>query len=217
MKLIVARRPAATWAYCAELVREKYAKNFNAEVNPNPDAFVAGHSGVIAADTVSACAGITFGSDKPFFSERYLDGDIGAEIERMFGLRPDRQRIVEVGPLASRQDGAGKEIIRLTPVLTWCLGMRYILCTATEPLIKLFHLLKIPFSPLQAASRDRLLPAERERWGSYYDARPVVGVIPLNGIASLFSDITGRYSFTDPEVTVIENRAPRHVGAASEG
>jgi len=212
MKLIVARRPAATWNYCVELVRERYANEFGAEVNPNPDAFVAGHSGVVAADTVSACAGVTFGSDKPFFSERYLDEDVGSEIERIYGARPERQRIVEIGPLASRQGGAGKEIIRLTPVLMWCLGHRYILCTVTEVLTKVFHTLKIPFSPLQAASLDRLSPAERERWGSYYESRPVTGIIPLNGIASLFTDITGRYAFTDPEVTVLEHRAPMHIG-----
>lgn len=217
MKLMVARRPAAIWAYCVELVREKYSKNFGAEVSPDPDAFVAGHSGVAAPDTVSACAGITFGSEKPFFSERYLDGDISSEIERIFGTRPDRQRIVEVGALASRRDGAGKEIIRLTPVLTWCLGMQYILCTATEPLTRLFQALKVPFTPLQLASGDRLSLAERQRWGSYYETRPAVGVIPLNGIASLFCDITGRYAFTDPEVTVLEHRALRQVSMASEG
>ena len=217
MKLIIARRSAAVWTYCVELVREKYARNFGAEVNPSPDAFIAVHAGGTTSDTVSACAGVTFGSDKPFFSERYLDRDIGHEIEGMFGMRSERQWIGEIGPLASRQDGAGKEIIRLTPVLMWCLGMRYILCTATEPLTKLFRVLKIPFSALHAASGDRLSPAERARWGTYYDARPVVGVIPLNGIATLFSDITGRYAFADPEVTVLENRAPRHIGVAPEG
>lgn len=217
MKLILVRRPAAMWTYCVDLVRETYARSFGAAVDPNPDAFVAGYSGPAAADAISACAGLSFGSDRPFFSERYLDDEIAAEIERVFGARPDRQRVVEVGPLASRRGGAGKEIIRLTPVITWCLGMRYLVCTATAPLIGVFRHLRIPFSALRPASRDRLAPAERDRWGSYYDTDPVVGVIPLDGIAALFSDTTGRYAFTDPEITLLDDRAARAAGVATGG
>lgn len=210
MQLSLVRRPTEAWGSCVELVREQYASSFGADVEPNPDAFVVGRSSATPANSeiIAACAGIMFASGKRFFSERYLDDPIEKHVERLFGTKPERQRIVEIGPLASRKGGSGKEIIRLTPMIMWCLSMQYIMCTATGPLIETFQYLKIPFSPLKVASRNRLAAAERDRWGSYYDSRPVVGVIPLNGIASLFSDTTGRYAFADPVITLLDERAP---------
>jgi hypothetical protein len=190
------------------LVRARYASSFDADVEPNPDAFVVSHED--ATSEITACTGLTFASEAPLFSERYLDDPIESYIGRLFGATPDRQRVVEVGALASRRHGSGKELIRLASVITWCLGMQYVLCTATDQLISLFRYLKIPFAPLRAASRDRLAATQRERWGRYYDTKPVVGVIPLSGIASLISDTTGRYSFADPVVTLIDARTSRH-------
>jgi hypothetical protein len=217
MKLSLARRPTEAWKSCVQLVRQRYTASFDAEVHPNPDAFVAGYSDTISAFSkdISACAGLTFASGAPFFSERYLDDRIEDCVEQLSGVRPDRQRIVEIGQLASRHDGSGKEIIRMAPVMMWCLGMQYIMCTATTPLISIFQKMRIPFAPLQVASRDRLSTAEREQWGSYYDENPIVGVIPLDQIAPLFSDTTGRCAFADPVITLLDARTPRH-GLAQE-
>lgn len=217
MKLSLARRPTEAWKSCVQLVRQRYAASFDAEVHPDPDAFVVGYSDTTSAfsDGISACAGITFASRASFFSERYLDDRIENCVERLSGVKSDRQRIVEIGQLASRHDGSGQEIIRMVPVMMWCLGMQYIMCTATTAVVGFLQKMKIPFAPLQAASRDRLSAAERERWGSYYDESPVVGVIPLNQIAPLFSDTTGRCAFADPVITLLDARKPRH-GLAKE-
>lgn len=218
MKLSLARRSTEAWESCVQLVRQRYATSFDAQVHPDPDAFMVGYSDTTSArsNDIAACAGLTFASNASFFSERYLDARIEDCIQGLTGVKPDRQRIVEIGQLASKHNGSGKEIIRTAPVMMWCLGMHYIMCTATRSLIGTFQNLKIPFAPLQAASRDRLSAAERERWGSYYDEQPVVGVIPLNQIASLFSDTTGRYAFADPVITLLDPRPHRHVGVHLE-
>jgi hypothetical protein len=216
MKFILARRSTTLWTRCVDFVRDRYAKAFEAEINPSPDAFVACYSGTAVIEGISACAGVTFGCDKPFFSEQYLDEKIDVLVEREFGGRPERRRLIEIGALASRHDGSGKEIIQLLPVMTWCLGMQYVLCTATGQLCKLFQDLKVPFMPLQAASQDRLPEAERERWGRYYSTGPVVGVVPLNRIAELFTSATGRYAFAAPEITLLDKRTPCPIKQARE-
>lgn len=126
-----------------ELAREIYHKAYEATVLPTPDAFIVaepiGGTGARAAqdgDPLLACAGLTFGTDKPLFSEHYLDRGIETEIERRFKTRPDRRRVVEVGALATRRRSVGGEIIRATPIVAWCLGMEYILCTVTTGLTK---------------------------------------------------------------------------------
>ncbi|QRN98750.1 thermostable hemolysin [Archangium violaceum] len=188
-----------------ELVREKYASSYGADVMPRPDAFLAGFmdENPGTPHKVDACAGLTFGSDRPFFSERYLDESVESAITRRFGVAPDRKRIVEVGSLASGKGGAGSEIIRLTPLVTWCLGMQYILCTATLALATTLARLSIPFTPIQAAEISRLDPSEQSQWGTYYESGPKAGVISLKDIAALFANSTGRYSFADPEVTLL--------------
>lgn len=211
MKLSIIRRTSETWSTCVTLVQERYAAAFGAEVAPDPDAFLTGR---VLSDTgsmqLAACAGLTFGSARPFFSERYLDDKIEVLIGQRLGTSPDRQRIVEVGALAGGAAGSGKELIRVTPVISWCLGMQYIFCTATQPLTKTFNRLQIPFIPLCQASKSRLDPKDQERWGKYYENEPWAGVIPLTDIAPLFADATGRYSFSDPEITLLGDRHPHN-------
>ncbi|PTL81304.1 thermostable hemolysin [Vitiosangium sp. GDMCC 1.1324] len=205
MRISLIRRSSELWNPCVELVRQKYASSYGADVMPRPDAFLAGFMDETPGGSlkVDACAGLTFGSERPFFSERYLDETVEAAISRVSGVQADRRRIIEVGALASGKGGAGSEIIRLTPLVTWCLGMQYILCTATAALVTVFSRLSIPFTPIQAAERERLDPSDQDRWGSYYESGPRTGVISLKDIALLFANSTGRYSFADPEVTLL--------------
>jgi hypothetical protein len=204
MKITLVRETSELWSACIQLVRERYAVSFGADVMPRPHAFLAGCiPGSRAGGEVVACAGVTFASSRPFFSERYLDEPVERVIEGRVGERPKREHIVEIGSLASAVPGAGSEIIRFTPVFIWWLGMQYILCTSTATLSSTLKRLHIPFTALGSAEAERLEPAERGRWGGYYESRPSVGVIPLNKIGSLFEHATGRYSFADPEVTLL--------------
>ena len=202
MRIKLSRPKTPLWRACVDLVRKRYATEFGADVEPSPDAFLAVCSPE-SDQVVAACAGITFASSRPLFSEKYLDEPIEQAIGRKFGAEPARARIVEVGSLASAVQGAGSELMRFTPLFVWCLGMEYILCTSTSTLSGALKRLNIPFTPLQAAERGRLESAQQSRWGSYYEAAPCAGVIPLNGLAALFANATGRYSFFDPEMTLL--------------
>ncbi|MEO6602232.1 MAG: thermostable hemolysin [Polyangiaceae bacterium] len=171
---------------------------------PRPHAFLAGCiPGPCGGSEVVACAGLTFASTRPFFSERYLDEPVETAIEKRIGSRPQREQIVEIGSLASGVPGLGSEIIRFTPVFVWSLGMQYILCTSTASLSLALQRLHIPFTALGSAEAERLDPSERGRWGGYYESGPRVGVIPLNKIGTLFEHATGRYSFADSGATLL--------------
>lgn len=211
MEVSLARPSCEMWISCVNLVRARYASAFAADVSPNPDAFLAGSVASDAApSSVIACMGLTFGSQKQFFSERYLDDNLETSIRQHFGKEPDRHRIVEVGALAADALGSGHELVRVAPLILWCMGMHYALCTATVNLRRKFHQLKIPFVPFGSASKTRLTPSEQDRWGRYYDTQPLTGVVPLNDIASLFSDYIGRYAFADPQVTLLSDHRPEH-------
>jgi len=119
----------------------------SAEVAPDPDAFLTGR---VLSDTgsmqLAACAGLTFGSPRP--SSPNDIWTIKSKCSSGSGWAPR-----PIGGASwrwarwPRRGGSGKELIRVTPVVSWCLGMQYIFCTATQPLTKTFNRLQIPFIP----------------------------------------------------------------------
>ncbi|MGW4891635.1 thermostable hemolysin [Kitasatospora sp. NPDC004240] len=212
MKIALARRGSPAWHSSTDVVRDVYGRWYGAEVHSEPDCFLVAHeeaareaseeSSGAAEDRSTrsplAVAGLTFGSaDRPFFSERYLDGPLERRLRDLSGGAVDRERIVEVGSLASRVSRTGLELIRLTPIVAWCLGMEYILCTATRQLTATFARVGIEFVPYAPADPGVLDAEERACWGSYYEQAPQVGVIPLNALHRLFTEMTGRYSLLD--------------------
>ncbi|GAA2149814.1 thermostable hemolysin [Kitasatospora kazusensis] len=199
LKISIARRRSAPWLAAADLVRKTYARTYEAQVMPDPDRFIVGQ----LEGNVIACAGLAPGTGGSFFSERYLDAPIDAVLEQRFGVPVDRDRVIEVGALASCCRGSGQEMIKITPVIAWTLGMEYILCTATAGLREALDSAGIDFAPLGDAEPDGLEPGERLAWGSYYEQKPQVGVISLRVLSTLFADATGKYAFLDPEVTLL--------------
>ncbi|WP_441245313.1 thermostable hemolysin [Kitasatospora sp. McL0602] len=201
MKIRVAQRNSRLWLGATRLARQIYSHAYGAEIRPSPDSFIVAHSDPWAEDGtgISSCVGISRASDGRFFSERYLDDPIDVVISKQFGETVPRERIVEVGALASKERGAGQEMIRITPVVSWFMGMEYILCTTTRALRDALERSDITFTPLDDADPVVLGPEERRAWGTYYDQEPQVGVISLRGVSSLFAEMTGRYAFIEPE------------------
>jgi hypothetical protein len=201
VKIRVAQRNSPLWTGAGHLARQIYSRAYGAEINPSPDNFIVAHQDRWSADGdgLSACVGITRADDRPFFSERYLDAPIDVVIGRQFGDTVDRSRVVEVGALAGRERGAGQEMVRITPVISWYMGMEYILCTTTVALRRVLERAEIAFVPIDDADPVVLDAAERRAWGTYYDQEPQVGVISLRNVSGLFAEMTGRYSFLEPE------------------
>ncbi|GAA2309064.1 thermostable hemolysin [Streptomyces caniferus] len=215
MQIDLAHRATSAWLDAADLAREVYAQAYGAEVAPRPDSFIVARpacGGAAEPCPPLACAGLTFGRDQELFSERYLDTGIEDAALAHLGVTVDRRRVVEVGALATRRASVGRELIRATPIISWCLGMEYILCTVTRSLITMLGRTGICFVPFGPADPGRLSPDEAARWGSYYDHEPQVGVIALNALDRLFSDTTGRYSVTDLQLSISAMEVAGHAG-----
>ncbi|MCZ1012488.1 thermostable hemolysin [Streptomyces lydicus] len=215
MQIDLAHRATSAWLDAADLAREVYAQAYGADVAPRPDSFIVARpacGGAAEPCPPLACAGLTFGREQELFSERYLDTGVEAAVLAHLGVTVDRRRVVEVGALATRRVSVGRELIRATPIISWCLGMEYILCTVTRSLITTLGRTGICFVPFGPADPGRLSPDEAARWGSYYDHQPQVGVIALNALDRLFSDTTGRYSVTDLQLSISAMEVAGHAG-----
>ncbi|MEU9125331.1 thermostable hemolysin [Streptomyces sp. NPDC048506] len=215
MQIDLAHRSTDSWQMAADLAREVYAQAYGADVAPRPDSFIVARSAGGPTEQPAAplaCAGLTFGRDQALFSERYLGTGIEDAALAHLGVSVDRRRVVEVGALATRRTAVGRELIRATPIVAWCLGMEYILCTVTRRLVTTLDRTGIRFEPFAPADPRRLPPAEAAHWGSYYDHEPQVGVIPLNALDRLFSAATGRYSVTDLQLSISAMEVAGHAG-----
>ncbi|UKY47686.1 thermostable hemolysin [Streptomyces inhibens] len=215
MQIDLAHRSTSSWLLAADLAHDVYAQAYGADVAPRPDSFIVARPARHGAEEPGpplACAGLTYGRDQALFSERYLDTGIEAAVLAHLGGTVDRRRVVEVGALATRRASVGRELIRATPIIAWCLGMEYILCTVTSSLISMLGRAGICFVPFGPADPRRLTPAEAARWGTYYDHEPQVGVIALNALDRLFSDATGRYSVTDLQLSISAMEVVGHAG-----
>ncbi|MCX4745632.1 thermostable hemolysin [Kitasatospora sp. NBC_01287] len=217
LRITVVPRATAHWLGARELVRTTYADTYGASVSPDPDAFIiATTQDAEGLDRITGCAGVSYATTTEFFSERYLDAPVETAIAARLGVPVERSRVVEIGPLAGR-GGAGREMIRLTPIIAWSLGMEYILCTVTDYLRTALQRVGVTFTPLQVADPERLQPGTRDAWGSYYDGRPQTGFIELRALAPLFAEATGRYTFLDPQVGLLsETGGPVAPAAARE-
>lgn len=168
-----------------------YSETYNADVSPSPDLLVYTTKGENVE--IMACAGMYMGKDdKALFSERYLKGESLHDvlIDRYDNIR--RSEIVEIGALASDCPKYASLIIKILPLLSWSLGFRVILCTATKQLRILFKYYKIPFEYICDATPDVLSESERDNWGTYYDNSPQLVFISLDNCGHLFDRYCGK-------------------------
>jgi len=215
VRISIANRLTPAWSEASDFARARYSKAFGADVIPAPDYFIVAAddpaspapAGAGPAAPLLACVGMTFDSERGFFSERYLGGEpIEDAVARVTGTSCSRDSIVEIGSLAGGGNQSGLELIRLTPIIAWCQGLRYILCTATGQLSRTLDRLGIPFKPIASADSGTLEEFERQRWGTYYQQTPRTGVIPLHAIGALLSSATGRYRFADLDIELTSGR-----------
>ncbi|UXY17140.1 thermostable hemolysin [Chitiniphilus purpureus] len=184
------------WELAVRLVRYKYRSSFQAEVDPSPDCFIAClEQDADGEANPVACAGITFSELTTLFSEQYLGEPVEVMIGRHQNKEVSRNAIIEVGSLASIKGQAGSELVRVMPLLGWCMGKEFILCTATKQLRALLEREGIRFIPLCPAHDSALEESMRQRWGSYYDQAPQTGFISLASSMAGLAHQTGRYRF----------------------
>lgn len=187
MRINIARRGSELWQACTDLAKDRYARDYQARIEPSPDCYIA-----LCADTEDAgdtegaggpvplaCAGLTYGGTKDLLIESYLGGPVTDLLAERSGEKCRPADLIEVGPLASREAGAGRELIRMVPALVWCNGASYLLCTVTAPLARMLDRIGIRFTGVAEAREDSLPPEQRGNWGTYYDTAPVAGYVDL--------------------------------------
>ncbi len=201
MDIKLAPRGSPDWKNAINLVLSKYKRTFDAEATPDPDYFLVclKQSTPDAEPGVVACAGMSFGIEKPFFSEHYLDEPIQQLLSRMESAPVARESIMEVGSLASVERNAGTELIRFLPLTGVCLGKRYGLFTLTQQMRALFDYIGLPFFPLRASEGERLGPEALQKWGRYYENAPVTAFVRVDQVQHLIVETMSRYRFSSRE------------------
>lgn len=149
-----------------QLVRETYSKAFGARIDPASHQFLS----ETRAEGPLAVLGYSRAGPEPLFLERYLDRPVEALVGAAFGCRVPRAQIVELGNLAACNGWAA---VKLWSRAANDLGteMEFAVATLTAPLRAMFQRIGLPVTVLAPA---RPGPAERARWGSYYQSDPQV-------------------------------------------
>lgn len=122
---------------------------------------------------VLAAAGWRGAGKQPLFLERYLDEPVDVLLARLTGQSLSRERVVEVGHLASEKPGASLHVIVALARHLAQSGYEWVVFTATRELVRLFTRLGLPLLALAKADPARLGDAAKA-WGRYYDTQPVV-------------------------------------------
>lgn len=122
---------------------------------------------------IFATAGWRGADTEPLFLERYLDAPIESILRETTGHALERQRIVEVGNLASEKPGGSLHVILNLARHLDRSGYEWVVFTATQQLIGIFTKLGLPLLALANADPERV-GGNIDDWGRYYETRPVV-------------------------------------------
>ncbi len=123
---------------------------------------------------MNAALGFQVANDNtPLFLEQYLDLDIETTLMLMTQSQIRRDRIVEIGNLASGRQRATQTLFLLLAQILYGAGYEWVVFTANRAVLRWLHKLEISAIAIQEADPDRLNDKD-VNWGSYYDDRPMV-------------------------------------------
>lgn len=122
---------------------------------------------------ISAALGFQPVGDKPLFLEQYLDCDIETSIMLLTQNYISRDKIVEIGNLASGRQRATQTLFLLLAQVLYGEGYEWVVFTANRAVQVWLKRLDMPTFIIKEADPKRL-PDKGDNWGSYYDDRPVV-------------------------------------------
>jgi hypothetical protein len=169
MSLRLALTPAARQEVLF-FIRQQFMAHYGALVHDDAPTLLGAFD---AEGTLIAAFGLRRAEDG-FFCERYIGRRVELELANRYQQGVDVREVVEVVHLCAVRPGF---LVQLMPVLARSLedlGFRFLVCTATGCLASFFGRKGLPAVHLAAADPLSLAPAERQRWGSYYDKHPEV-------------------------------------------
>jgi hypothetical protein len=156
-----------------KFIRRAFEKAYRARISSFLPTLMALERG---GELAAAC-GIRRAGFERLFLEVYLDLPVERILAQQPGAGVRRHAIVEVGNLAVARAGYARQlIIHLTRHLA-AQKAEWAVFSAVPQLRNCFRRLDIPLVSLALADRNRLPPAEREAWGTYYDGAPQVTAV----------------------------------------
>lgn len=122
---------------------------------------------------IKAALGFQTGDQQRLFLEQYLDCDIDTTLELLTQSRIRRDRIVEIGNLASGRQRATQTLFLLLAQILHGAGYEWVVFTANRAVRTWLATLQLPALVIREADPARL-EDKGASWGHYYDDRPVV-------------------------------------------
>lgn len=174
-RLILAESPQHVLALQA-YIQAAYTREFNALI-PH---FLPSLLGLYRADgaLVGAC-GLNHASEGALYLEQYLEQPIEAAINTRLGVRPARNRIIEVGNLACSEPGNARLMLAALCRLLCDNALDYVVFTGTARLRNSFARLQLNPVALAPAEAHQV-GADAYAWGEYYRCQPKVMVGDIN-------------------------------------
>jgi hypothetical protein len=127
-------------------------------------------------DEILAAVGIRSAATEVLFLEYYLDTSIENSIAcnaNQLMLAPERDRIVEIGNLASIDRRASRKLFKILAGLLDAENFEWAVFTGCTSLHRMFSTLGIETIDLGRALQSRL-PVDQQTWGGYYEDSPRV-------------------------------------------
>lgn len=123
-------------------------------------------------DGIKAALGFQSAS-QPLFLEQYLDCDIDTTLALLTQSQIERERVVEIGNLASGRQRATQTLFLLLAQILHGAGYEWVVFTANRAVRTWMATLQLPTLLIREADPARL-DDKGASWGRYYDDRPVV-------------------------------------------
>ena len=127
-------------------------------------------------DEILAAVGIRSAATEVLFLEYYLDtsieGSIACNADQLMVV-PERDRIVEIGNLASIDRRASRKLFQILAGLLDTENFEWAVFTGCTSLHRMFSTLGIETIDLGRALQSRL-PVDQQTWGGYYEDSPRV-------------------------------------------
>jgi hypothetical protein len=121
-----------------------------------------------------AALGMRKADSGKLFLENYLNAPVEDAVSQLHGSRVTRDKIMEVGNLASVHRGGLRQlIVALTSYLSG-VGSEWVVFTAVPAVRDAFAAMDLNLHPLAKADKACLDEQEQAAWGTYYESGPVV-------------------------------------------
>ena len=125
---------------------------------------------------ILAAVGIRGAASEALFLEHYLDTSVQQAIlsnARRAMFAPQRDRIVEIGNLASIDRHASRKLFKVLAGLLQAENFEWAVFTGCSSLQRMFKTMGIETIGLGRALQSRL-PVDQQTWGGYYEDNPQV-------------------------------------------